>query len=222
MAKKVVLSFDDFKRMTGNGSSVPLINFLTKQKIGKVEFTTEPWDNADDFTSPELKDKFGGKQIAKWVIDLEKGTFTKFNNGKPSHTEKLETGELIGEIVDLIKLESKNKYSNVTVYRRTSIPNYQSETNLKENMNLKGYINKIIKEETSKVKLTEAFDENQLKEIVDEGVTLFWEGFNKIEVAMNYMRQQGQSGAIGAFQKQYKVAELEDIFNKLSRFSDKG
>jgi hypothetical protein len=147
--KKVILSFDIFKRYVGTGS-VSLINFLTKQKIGKIEFTTEPWDDSDRFDDPELKKKFAGKQIVKWVIDLQKGKYIKFNNGKISHSEEMPVGELIQEIMDLISRNSTNKYSNVTVYRRNSP--IKTEEIMKNSLKIK----KIIREIYKKRRLNEA------------------------------------------------------------------
>lgn len=124
MAKKVVLPYESFKRMIGGTGSVKLIDFLTVQRIGKVEFTSKPWswDSKLKDLPAQYKDKYGGDKITKWVVDLENGKFLKLVNGEVDHQEKISVGQAIGEVGDLIENEKTNDYSSVTVYRRTSIP----------------------------------------------------------------------------------------------------
>ncbi len=116
MAKKVVLPYQNFKRIIGAGTA-KLTNFLVAQRIGKVEFTSKPWS----------LDKSGGDRITKWVVDLENGKFLKLVNGEVDYQEKRTVGEAIGEIGDLIGNEKVNDYSSVTLYRRTSIPGKTSD-----------------------------------------------------------------------------------------------
>lgn len=131
MSKKIVLSFEQFKRFAGSGS-VELIKFLTNQRIGKVEFTSKPWDWANKTDHPELKKRFGGQRITKWVVDLQKGLFLKLINGKQNHSEKQSVGELIGEIRDLISNAERNGYSSVAIYRRNGP--IKAESNLNESI----------------------------------------------------------------------------------------
>lgn len=157
MAKKVVLPYQNFKRMIGAGTA-KLTNFLVAQRIGKVEFTSKPWS----------LDKSGGDRITKWVVDLENGKFLKLVNGEVDYQEKRTVGEAIGEISDLIDNEKVNDYSSVTLYRRTSIPgktsgkfSNESRKNMKpRNIGLMQIVETIVRREMAtkrkRRKLTEA------------------------------------------------------------------
>ena len=124
MANKVDLKYDSFKRMVSNGDTTKLIQFLTKQKIGKIEFISEPWSFDDKLADmPQTyKDKFGGSRVTKWVIDLENNQFIKLVNGDVDVKSRMPVGESIGEIQDLIRNDKSNGYSKVVLFRRTSIP----------------------------------------------------------------------------------------------------
>ena len=64
------------------------------------------------------------------------------------------------------------------------------------------------------------FNVQEFRDILGEGVTTLYEGFNGVEVAIRYMEINGQGGMVSAFKKQYKVDELLSIIEKLDDASE--
>ena len=137
--------------MVSGGDTSKLIQFLVKQKIGKLEFISEPWSFDDNLKnlSQTYKDKFGGRRVTKWVIDLENNQFIKLVNGEIDVKNRLPVGEAIGEIQDLIRADKSNEYSKVVLFRRTSIPGKTSNTFSNESVKMiESVVRKILREET--------------------------------------------------------------------------
>lgn len=117
MAKKVRLDFESLKFRTGNGDSVKTIDFINKQKIGKVEFSVEKYNYAD-FAPTTFKGTDKDKDInVKFVVDFDNKKYIKVVDGVTETTPET-MGELITDLIDLIKSKT-NKYTSVYVYQRT-------------------------------------------------------------------------------------------------------
>lgn len=98
MPNKVQINNSELKRYTNNGSSSKTSQFITKQRIGKIELLS---DNI------------------KWVIDFQSGKFLKFTNGKLESQNNSNIGDLLTDLIELIR---KFDFDSVQIYRRTSPP----------------------------------------------------------------------------------------------------
>jgi hypothetical protein len=130
---KVRVNFSTFSMIAKSITS--LIDFVTKQRIGKIEFISEKWNPTHDV--PTLKGtKHDVDSIAKFIVDFDKKSYIKLINGKVETKEtNVDIGELFGDLHDLIKKNNVNKYTSVYVYRKMAQESKLIET----------YIRKIVK-----------------------------------------------------------------------------
>lgn len=207
--------------MVSNGDTTKLIQFLTKQKIGKIEFISEPWSFDDKLADmPQTyKDKFGGSRVTKWVIDLENNQFIKLVNGDVDVKSRMPVGESIGEIQDLIRNDKSNGYSKVVLFRRTSIPgktagkfSNESKKSIDNQKLVESAIRKIVRRQ-----IKEASGEEWI-EYMNQSITKIYDGLNDIEIAMNIMKKSGNQDDFNKVWKYHR--QLSESIDKLSEYMD--
>jgi len=64
------------------------------------------------------------------------------------------------------------------------------------------------------------FNGIEFRDLLGEGVTNLWEGYNGVELAIRYMEVNGQGGMVSMFKNQYKIDELKSIIEKLDDASE--
>lgn len=66
------------------------------------------------------------------------------------------------------------------------------------------------------------FNSKEFNKIVDKGISKLWDGVNELEtIASNYMKKNGQGGAVGAYIKQLKVTQLKKLIGDMEKEADK-
>ncbi len=123
---KITISPIAFKTATRNGDLITIINFLTKQRIGKLELLASPFNYTD--MSPTLKgSKYDKQTNVKFVLDFDNLTYNKVVDGESNTEPAGSVGELVGDLRDLIQNWDKNNFTKIVAFRSMKPIQFESK-----------------------------------------------------------------------------------------------